>query len=84
MSTNTIIRAWKDPSYRSNLSEAARAIIPAHPAGTVEVPDPTLQANRSAIGFRVQSASRRGYISYAGRCSVYGDNLWTPSDSLEF
>ena len=33
MSTANIIRAWKDESYRSSLSEAELAALPANPAG---------------------------------------------------
>lgn len=36
MSTQTIIRAWKDPVYRNGLSQAERAMLPANPAGTIE------------------------------------------------
>ena len=34
MSTADIIRAWKDPEYRSTLS-----VTPAHPAGLIELAD---------------------------------------------
>jgi mersacidin/lichenicidin family type 2 lantibiotic len=30
-----IIRAWKDPEYQLSLSEAERALLPAHPAGLI-------------------------------------------------
>jgi mersacidin/lichenicidin family type 2 lantibiotic len=33
MSTQNIIRAWKDESYRSSLSGAELAALPANPAG---------------------------------------------------
>jgi mersacidin/lichenicidin family type 2 lantibiotic len=36
MSRSQIIRAWKDQEYRRSLSNAERAVLPAHPAGTVE------------------------------------------------
>jgi mersacidin/lichenicidin family type 2 lantibiotic len=36
-----IIRAWKDPEYRLSLSEAERALLPAHPAGLICELDPT-------------------------------------------
>jgi mersacidin/lichenicidin family type 2 lantibiotic len=32
-----IIRAWKDEEYRSGLSESEQALLPAHPAGVVEL-----------------------------------------------
>ena len=61
MSNEQIIRAWKDSEYRANLSEAARASLPAHPAGWMEVADSDLNpAMSSAKGFRVQSTIRAG------------------------
>jgi mersacidin/lichenicidin family type 2 lantibiotic len=38
MSTQNIIRAWKDESYRASLSEAERAALPANPAGVIALP----------------------------------------------
>ena len=37
MSTEQIIRAWKDVSYRQSLSEEEQALLPAHPAGAIEL-----------------------------------------------
>ena len=37
MSTLDIIRAWKDEEYRLSLDETERALLPAHPAGLVEL-----------------------------------------------
>ena len=37
MSNKNIIRAWKDEDYRLSLSEAERALLPAHPAGFIEL-----------------------------------------------
>lgn len=42
MSIQDIIRAWKDADYRESLSEAERALLPAHPAGLIELPDADL------------------------------------------
>jgi len=39
MSNIDVIRAWKDEEYRLGLSEAERALLPAHPAGAVEISD---------------------------------------------
>lgn len=33
MDTKTIIRAWKDPEYRANLSSEQRAALPENPSG---------------------------------------------------
>jgi mersacidin/lichenicidin family type 2 lantibiotic len=39
MSRVDIIRAWKDDEYRLSLTEAERALLPAHPAGLIELDD---------------------------------------------
>jgi mersacidin/lichenicidin family type 2 lantibiotic len=44
MSRRKIIRAWKDEEYRLGLSEAERALLPAHPAGLIELTDAELGA----------------------------------------
>jgi mersacidin/lichenicidin family type 2 lantibiotic len=42
MSHKKIIRAWKDAEYLESLSEAERAMLPAHPAGQIEITDAEL------------------------------------------
>jgi mersacidin/lichenicidin family type 2 lantibiotic len=44
MTLSDIIRAWKDPRYRAGLPATQRAQLPAHPAGAIELPEPTLHA----------------------------------------
>lgn len=44
MDSMNIIRAWKDNEYRANLSEVELALLPAHPAGLVELTDGELAA----------------------------------------
>ncbi len=39
MSKEDIIRAWKDPEYRDNLSEEQQSQLPENPAGVIEFPD---------------------------------------------
>jgi mersacidin/lichenicidin family type 2 lantibiotic len=39
MSRLDIIRAWKDEAYRNSLSAAEKAMLPANPAGMVELTD---------------------------------------------
>ena len=39
MSRLDIIRAWKDEAYRNGLSAAQKAMLPANPAGMVELTD---------------------------------------------
>jgi len=37
-----IVRAWKDAEYRHSLSAEALAMLPANPAGLIELPDSVL------------------------------------------
>jgi mersacidin/lichenicidin family type 2 lantibiotic len=37
MTQAQVVRAWKDPEYRSTLSEAQLRALPANPAGLVEL-----------------------------------------------
>jgi mersacidin/lichenicidin family type 2 lantibiotic len=82
MTPSDIIRAWKDPHYRTGLSAIQLAQLPAHPAGVIELPEPTLHAAWPQQGFRVKSGIRAGAptntCTEAGSatCSAYGDNLW--------
>lgn len=61
MSHQDIIRAWKSAEFRSSLSEAQRATLPANPAGSVEFADSALDRSFSATsGLRVRSTLRAG------------------------
>jgi mersacidin/lichenicidin family type 2 lantibiotic len=60
MTASDIIRAWKDPGYRAGLSATQRAQLPAHPAGAIELAEPTLHAAQPTYGFRVKSGLRAG------------------------
>jgi mersacidin/lichenicidin family type 2 lantibiotic len=42
MSLENIIRAWKDADFRHTLSENERALLPEHPAGSIELTDTEL------------------------------------------
>ena len=63
MTPNDIIRAWKDPNYRAGLSATQQAQLPTHPAGAIELPEPTLHAAPPTDGFRVKSGLRGGVAS---------------------
>lgn len=39
-----IVRAWKDETYRQNLSQEQRDALPANPAGELELTDTDLEA----------------------------------------
>ena len=44
MSIETIIRAWKDESFRNSLSDAQRKQLPANPAGLIDLSAAELDA----------------------------------------
>ena len=60
MTPNDIIRAWKDPRYRAGLSATQQAQLPTHPAGAIELAEPTLHAAWPHQGFRIKSGLRAG------------------------
>jgi mersacidin/lichenicidin family type 2 lantibiotic len=43
MTSSEVIRAWKDPEYRSNLSESEMSMLPENPAGQIELSDRQLR-----------------------------------------
>ena len=51
MTNRSIIRAWKDESYRLSLTEAERALLPAHPAGRIELSDAALADAAGGTGY---------------------------------
>ena len=44
MNREQIIRAWKDEEYRSGLSESELSLLPAHPAGVIELDGAELES----------------------------------------
>lgn len=42
MSHENIIRAWKDENYRQSLTEEEQSLLPANPAGMLELTDAQL------------------------------------------
>ncbi len=61
MSHQDIIRAWKSAEFRSSLSEAERAMMPAHPAGVLELADSELDRRYvRESGLRIKSTIKAG------------------------
>jgi mersacidin/lichenicidin family type 2 lantibiotic len=62
MTHETIIRAWRDPEYRSSLTDEERSVLPVHPAGLLELDDADLAqvvgGKRGGKGSRSRSRSR--------------------------
>ncbi len=58
---SNIVRAWKDETYRQSLSTEEQAMLPASPAGEIELTEAQLEA---AFG---------GWGGYGGDGDCYGD-----------
>jgi mersacidin/lichenicidin family type 2 lantibiotic len=76
MSTLDIIRAWKDEEYRLSLSEAERALLPANPAGAIQLEDADLDAvagGKPKITNTYCSENSLGWrcIKNTKRCNTY-------------
>ncbi len=50
MSVENIVRAWKDPSYRSSLDAEKLSEIPSNPVGLVELTDAQLKEASGLAG----------------------------------
>jgi len=53
MSKLDIIRAWKDEEYFNRLSESERSLLPANPAGIVELTDRDLTEAEGGTTFSI-------------------------------
>ena len=62
MSKLDVIRAWKDAEYRSSLRDSELALVPAHPAGTVELMLDDLDS----------AGANENPVSYPGMCTCIG------------
>ncbi len=67
MSKLDVIRAWKDEEYRMSLDETQRALLPANPAGLVELTDADL--DQAAGGGYTYSNDSFSNDSYSGSFS---------------
>jgi mersacidin/lichenicidin family type 2 lantibiotic len=64
MSNLDIIRAWKDPKYRAQLSEAERAQLPDSPVGRIELP------SEQWTQMSLPSTTRAGPTCRTGACCI--------------
>jgi mersacidin/lichenicidin family type 2 lantibiotic len=80
-----IIRAWKDEEYRLSLSEAERALLPAHPAGLIELTDAQLGAVEGGVFEWVLFGLGVAVIAacyYFGICTDDGTFMRTGDDPM--
>jgi mersacidin/lichenicidin family type 2 lantibiotic len=78
MKTFDIIRAWKDARYRSSLSAEEQALLPEHPAGSIELDEDELN---TVIGGLNEDEDRTRKVGTAGCCSKYKPK--PPAESLD-
>jgi mersacidin/lichenicidin family type 2 lantibiotic len=69
MRKKDIIRAWKDEDFREHLSEAEAALVPANPAGLIELADSDL-AYAVTGGFVADTASAGSTASRGCFCVI--------------
>jgi mersacidin/lichenicidin family type 2 lantibiotic len=70
MNKTDVIRAWKDPLYRASLSEEARAALPQHPAGVVELSDDQLSTGGSAPITTALTCTQYTFLNWNSCCPV--------------
>lgn len=71
MKKETIVRAWKDPEFRAQLTEEERALLPDLPAGVLELDDDLLKSASLTAG-----ASEGFFCSVSGECWGFSCNPW--------
>ncbi len=64
MKKDLIIRAWKDPEYRSRLSPEQRATLPAHPSGEAltELDEAELELASGGLGIGPETQGHRSSL----------------------
>ena len=67
MSPRDIVRSWKDPEFRSTLSEAERAALPTSPAGVIEFAEPDLRGFRRK-GLHFKTTLKAGGLNDTNYC----------------
>ena len=66
MNKNDVIRAWKDPLYRSRLSREEVSGLPGHPSGFLDLDEEQLKWTAGAV--RTTIITCTAYTSRAGCC----------------
>lgn len=79
---NNVVRAWKDETYRQSLSVEQLAVLPANPAGEIELTDVELEAISGASGSgsgsnkTQQNADQAPSITFGGYTVVVDSIVW--------
>ena len=74
MSTkSTIIRAWKDKTFRASLSEEERQSLPSHPSGLIKLPDHSLKGVTGGSTWWSLQCTQVSACSFCGGPTYRGD-----------
>jgi mersacidin/lichenicidin family type 2 lantibiotic len=79
---NNVVRAWKDETYRQSLSVEQLAVLPANPAGEIELTDVELEAISGAAGSgsdsnkTQQDADQASSVTFGNYTVVVDDIVW--------
>jgi mersacidin/lichenicidin family type 2 lantibiotic len=66
--TVDIVRAWKDPLYRAGLTPEEQALVPAHPAGIVEISDDQMRNASGAIVTTARTCTANSFLGWKSCC----------------
>ena len=77
MSTADIVRAWRDPEFRVSLSD-----VPAHPAGRIELTDPSLNGNPADGDWRPNDRNTTFQSCHTHGCTSNCSIACTPACTL--
>ena len=69
MTVQHIIRAWRDPLFRSGLTEGERALVPDNPAGMIELHGTALDAVAGASGVAGSGSTKSSASSKSSKSS---------------
>lgn len=53
MSNIDVIRAWKDEKYRNSLSKEQRSLLPANPAGMIDLTESEMEAIAGGVAAKL-------------------------------
>ena len=73
MSSDQIIRAWKNADYGTCLNAALATSVPAHPVGPMELPDTALDIGGGSLAVSTEYAETLGCcqgVTQAGMCDL--------------
>jgi len=84
---SNIVRAWKDETYRQSLSTQEQAVLPANPAGEIELTDAQLavvygasDGDQEPTNEIKQDADQKAVATYGNKEIEYS-SVWCKADN---